>query len=118
MAFRQFPNTNTILQGGLAQKAKQNAAPSTVNNGSAASAKILAGDWARGPESANPQLTSPPPWFTGERAFSSLRGNNPGQFDEWKDRFDNQTFAGYEFRPPPPENNNSAPAEPASKETA
>lgn len=102
MAFRQFPNADAIAQGALAVQASKKTGAPTTTQGSAAAAKVLAGEWTRGQESNSPRLTSPPPWFA-ERPFSDLRANNPGQFDEWKHRFDHETFAGFEFRPPPPD---------------
>jgi hypothetical protein len=107
MAFRQFPNADAIAQGALAMQESKKAGAPTTTQGSAAAAKVLAGEWTRGRESSSPQLTSPPPWFA-ERPFSNLRANNPGQFGEWKRRFDQETFAGFEFRPPPPEGDTQA----------
>lgn len=78
------------------------APPTAFNSGAAQRAKESSARWSKAGV-RDPQVDAAPPWFAGSRPFSETRFANARNFEDWKDRFLNETDMGYAFAPPPPE---------------
>lgn len=100
-----FKPTNLPDQIAAARQTEQRTidAPNTSFSGGAAQrAKESSFRWAKS-GIANPTADGAPPWFSGAQPFSETRFQHARNFDDWKQRFLNDTDMGWKFAPPPPE---------------